>query len=178
MTTVDGNFLTGVSTTTLWTLHNRAAEARRADGLIHDPWAVKVLDAIGYDYGKFGRPAQQHVLRALMFGVATGAYLKSHPKASVVALAEGLASQLLAARPGRLGGGRDRVLSRSAASDRLREQLLPRDERIVELAQSALDRSWMDHVDASHGVFITAEGLLMYLDPANGIQPAGLRETI
>ncbi len=25
----------------------------------------------------------------------------------------------------------------------------------------------MDGVDASHGVFITAEGLLMYLDPAD-----------
>jgi hypothetical protein len=51
----------------------------------------------------------------------------------------------------------------------LREQLLPRDDRIVELAQSALDRSWMDRVDASHGVFITAEGLLMYLDPGDAL---------
>ena len=33
------------------------------------------------------------------------------------------------------------------------------------LAQSALDYSWMDHVDTEHGVFITAEGLLMYLHP-------------
>ncbi len=31
--------------------------------------------------------------------------------------------------------------------------------------QSALDFSWMDHVDAGAGVFITAEGLLMYLQP-------------
>ena len=51
----------------------------------------------------------------------------------------------------------------------LREQLLPRDERIVALAQSALDRSWMDRVDASHGVFITAEGLLMYLEPDDAL---------
>lgn len=45
--------------------------------------------------------------------------------------------------------------------------MLPDDERIVPLAQSALDLSWMDRVDASGGVFITAEGLLMYLDPAD-----------
>jgi O-methyltransferase involved in polyketide biosynthesis len=32
-------------------------------------------------------------------------------------------------------------------------------------AQSALDFSWMDQVDKDHGVFITAEGLLMYLQP-------------
>ena len=32
-------------------------------------------------------------------------------------------------------------------------------------AQSALDFSWMDRVQPEHGVFITAEGLLMYLQP-------------
>ena len=51
----------------------------------------------------------------------------------------------------------------------LREKLLPADEQIVPLAQSALDRSWMDRVDASHGVFITAEGLLMYLEPEDAL---------
>jgi len=48
----------------------------------------------------------------------------------------------------------------------VREQLLPGDERIVNLGQSALHLSWMDRIDAEDGVFITAEGLLMYLDPA------------
>ncbi len=51
----------------------------------------------------------------------------------------------------------------------LREQLLPHDDRIVPLAQSALDRSWMDRVDQSNGVFITAEGLLMYLEPDDAL---------
>jgi len=31
-------------------------------------------------------------------------------------------------------------------------------------AQSALDVSWMDQVETEHGVFITAEGLMMYLE--------------
>ncbi len=47
----------------------------------------------------------------------------------------------------------------------LRHRLLPSSERITNLAQSALDYSWMDAVDSSNGVFITAEGLLMYLQP-------------
>lgn len=51
----------------------------------------------------------------------------------------------------------------------LREKLLPSDERIVPLAQSALDLSWMDRIDDSHGVFITAEGLLMYLEPDDAL---------
>jgi O-methyltransferase involved in polyketide biosynthesis len=168
MTMVDGNTLVGVSATTLWTLRNRAIEAKRAHGVLDDPWAVELFDAIDYDYGKFGNPHQYHPRRALTFDTATAAYLTTHPKASVVALAEGLQTSFWR-------------LDRAGLADELtwysvdlppvialRRQLLPRDNRIVELGQSALDRSWMDRVDARHGVFITAEGLLMYLEPADG----------
>lgn len=34
------------------------------------------------------------------------------------------------------------------------------------LAGSALDQRWMDEVDASRAVLVTAQGLLMYLQPA------------
>jgi len=51
----------------------------------------------------------------------------------------------------------------------LRRRLLPTDDRVVELAQSALDRSWMDRVDGSRGVFITTEGLLMYFEPDDAL---------
>jgi hypothetical protein len=47
----------------------------------------------------------------------------------------------------------------------LRSRLLPASERVSTCAQSALDFSWMDRVDTSEGVFLTAEGLLMYLQP-------------
>ena len=65
-------------------------EAKRSDGVIRDPWAVTLLDAIDYDYDKFGRPSQVYALRALEFDATTHAYLTAHPKAAVVALAEGL----------------------------------------------------------------------------------------
>ncbi|MHC9294265.1 class I SAM-dependent methyltransferase [Mycobacterium sp. LTG2003] len=165
MTVIDGNTLEGVSATTLWTLHNRATEAKRSDGVIRDPWAVALFDAIDYDYRKFGRPNQSHALRARVFDTETRAYLSAHPQAAVVALAEGMQTSFW------------RLQASGAASEStwysidlppvmaLRERLLPADDRIVALAQSALDRSWMDRIDASDGVFITAEGLLMYLEP-------------
>jgi O-methyltransferase involved in polyketide biosynthesis len=169
MTAIDGNTLEGVSATTLWTLHNRGTEAKRSDGVIRDPWAVTLFDAISYDYRKFGRPNQSHGLRAVAFDAAARAYLTTHPKASVVALAEGLQTSFWR-------------LDRTGVADELtwysvdlppvmalREQLLPHDDRIVELAQSALDRSWMDRVDGAQGVFITAEGLLMYLEPDDAL---------
>jgi O-methyltransferase involved in polyketide biosynthesis len=166
---VDGNVLDGVSATTLWTLHNRGSEAKRSDGVIRDPWAVTLFDAISYDYRKFGNPNQSHGLRAVAFDAAASAYLKSHPKASVVALAEGLQTSFWR-------------LQRAGVADQLtwysvdlppvmalREKLLPSDDRIVPLAQSALDLGWMDRIDDSQGVFITAEGLLMYLEPNDAL---------
>jgi O-methyltransferase involved in polyketide biosynthesis len=169
MTAIDGNALEGVSATTLWTLHNRGTEAKRSNGVIRDPWAVTLLDGIEYDYLKFGRPNQSHGLRAEAFDAAARDYLTTHPKAAVVALAEGLQSSFWR-------------LDRAGLADELtwysidlppvmelRERLLPHDDRIVELAQSALDRTWMDRVDSTGGAFITAEGLLMYLAPDDAL---------
>ena len=47
----------------------------------------------------------------------------------------------------------------------LRRKLLPASDRVRMCDQSALDFSWMDEVEPEHGVFITTEGLLMYLEP-------------
>jgi O-methyltransferase involved in polyketide biosynthesis len=166
---VNGNTLDGVSATTLWTLHNRGTEAKRSDGVIRDPWAVTLLDAISYDYRKFGKPNQSHALRARAFDAAAQDYLTAHPKASVVALAEGLQSSFW--RLERAGVTNELTWYSVDLPPviALRERLLPHDDRIVALAQSALDRSWMDRVDDSHGVFITAEGLLMYLEPRDAM---------
>lgn len=170
ITRIDGNVLAGVSATTLWTLRNRATEAIRSDGVIRDPLAVTLFDAIDYDYRKFGRPDQVHALRALAFDAATRRYLTQRPGAAVVALAEGLQTSFWRLdRAGVVGQSRWYSIDLPPIMA-LREHLLPRDDRIVALAQSALDFTWMDEVDATHGVFITAEGLLMYLDPGDAMR--------
>ncbi|WNG80758.1 class I SAM-dependent methyltransferase [Mycobacterium sp. ITM-2016-00316] len=169
LTGIDGTSLGGVSATTLWTLHNRGTEAKRSDGVIRDPWAVTLFDAIRYDYRKFGKPNQSHALRARAFDAAAIDYLTTHPKASVVALAEGLQTSFW--RLARAGVA-DELTWYSIDLEpvmELRRRLLPRNDRIVELAQSALDRSWMDQVKTDDGVFITAEGLLMYLEPEDSL---------
>jgi O-methyltransferase involved in polyketide biosynthesis len=166
---IDGNILDGVSATTLWTLHNRGSEAKRSDGVIRDPWTVTLFDGIDYDYLKFGKPNQSHALRARAFDTAAQDYLTAHPKASVVALAEGLQTSFWRFER---AGVADELTWYSVDLPpvmALRERLLPHDERIVVLPQSALDRSWMDRVDPSNGVIITAEGLLMYLEPDDAL---------
>jgi O-methyltransferase involved in polyketide biosynthesis len=166
---VDGNTLDGVSATSLWTLQNRAREAKRPDGVIDDPWAAHLYDAIAYDYRKFGRPNQSHALRAVAFDAAARSYLTAHPRASVVALAEGLQTSFWRLES---AGVTDKINWYSVDLPpviAIREQLLPSDDRITALAQSALDLSWMDDVVTEHGVFITAEGLLMYLQPEEAL---------
>lgn len=163
---VSGSALTGVSETALLTLQVRAHEARRPDGLIDDPMAVQLVDSIDFDFAKFGYTRRQDMaLRSLLFDRTTGEYLRDHPKATVVALAEGLQTSFYRLDAAGLGHEFRWLSVDLEPMIELRNQLLPKPDRVTQCAQSALDFSWMDQVDAGHGVFITAEGLMMYLQP-------------
>jgi O-methyltransferase involved in polyketide biosynthesis len=155
--------LEGVSETLLWPLYNRASESRRADSRLKDAAAVKLADSIDYPFEQhFGKPDENHVLRALRFDDQVRLYLETHPDATVVALGEGLETQFW-----RVDNGRVKWLAvdMPAVID-VRRKLLPETDRNRYLACSALDLRWMEQVDPSHGVFVTAQGLLMYFDPA------------
>lgn len=163
---VDAGALAGVSETALLTLNGRAYQARHPNAIITDPMAIRLVDAIDFDFDKFGRrKGQEMALRSLAFDRATVRYLSRHPAATVVALAEGLQTSFW-----RLDAAIPDPRFRWVSIDlepviALRRRLLPGSPRITTLAQSALDYSWMDAIDTTDGVFITAEGLLMYLQP-------------
>lgn len=156
---IDARYLDGISETALLTLHQRATEAARPDGIIDDPMAIALRDSIDYDYAHFGRTHQATAMRALVFDQATRDYLAAHPRATVVALAEGLQTSFWRVDNGELtwlSVDLDPIVQ-------LRQQLLPGSDRLRYCAQSALDYSWMDQVDVTSAVLITAEGLLQYL---------------
>lgn len=156
----DARHLDGISETALLTLHQRATEAARADGILADPVAIALRDRLAYDYDHFGRTHQATAMRALIFDTATRDYLRAHPRATVVALAEGLQTSFW-----RLDNGELNWLSVDLESVvRLRQELLPTSDRLRTRAQSAFDYSWMDAVDPAAGVLITAEGLFQYLE--------------
>ena len=168
--------LSGVSETALLTLQVRASEARRPDAIIDDPMAVTLVDKIDYDFAKFGYARRQDMaIRALAFDDATRTYLRDHPAATVVALAEGLQTSFWRLSAGGAGdsagaGGNFRWLTVDLPPIvELRNKLLPQSDRVEVAAQSALDYGWMDRVDPTDGVFITAEGLLMYLQPTEAM---------
>ncbi|MBB2993136.1 O-methyltransferase involved in polyketide biosynthesis [Mycolicibacterium iranicum] len=163
--------LTGVPETALMTLLVRATDARRPDSLIDDPMAIQLVDSIDFDFAKFGFVRRQDMaLRAKAFDKQIRRYLLDHPRATVVALAEGLQTtffRLDADSPQNRGVGHEFswVSVDLPPMIELRRKLLPESERVRMIAQSALDFSWMDQIDAGEGVFVTAEGLLMYLQP-------------
>jgi O-methyltransferase involved in polyketide biosynthesis len=165
-TKADGTVLTGVSETALMTLQVRATEARRPDAIIDDPMAIQLADSIDFDFAKFGFTRRANMaVRALAFDREARRYLGDHPEATVVALAEGLQTSSYLLDAADVGHEFRWLTVDLEPMVELRRKLLPASPRVQLLAQSALDYSWMDHVDPEHGVFITAEGLLMYLKP-------------
>jgi O-methyltransferase involved in polyketide biosynthesis len=158
--------LTGVAETALWTLWYRAAETRRRDAMLSDPVAVDVLNKIDFPYTeRFGHifPGQLVAmsLRVTGFDAQVRRFLDRHPDGTVVALGEGMETQFW-----RVDNGRVRwVTVDLPESIALRRRLMPGNDRMRSFGGSALDPSWMDLVEPP--VLITAQGLLMYLAPAD-----------
>ncbi len=169
MNKIDASELGGVSETALLTLNGRAYQAGLPDAILHDPMAIELVGKIDFDFDKFGRKGQEMALRSLAVDRCALDYLGWHPKATVVALAEGFQTSFWRLDAA-IGGGEFRWLTVDLPPVvELRTRLLPDSPRIAMCAQSALDYSWMDRVDAAGGVFITAEGLLMHLPPEDSL---------
>ncbi|WP_445166614.1 class I SAM-dependent methyltransferase [Mycolicibacterium sp. Dal123E01] len=162
---IDASELGGVSETALMTLNGRAHQAGLPGAILQDPMAIELVDSIEFDFDKFGRKGQEMALRSLAVDACAAKYLTRHPQATVVALAEGFQTSFWRLSEAVRDPQFHWLSVDLAPVIALRERLLPASPRITSLSQSALDYSWMDRVDPGNGVFITAEGLLMYLQP-------------
>lgn len=164
MTNADAIALPETAVVTLWC---RASEARRSDRIIDDPVAVRLIDSVDYDFSKFKLSSnrQDLALRALAFDNSARSYLASHPEATVIALGEGLQTSFWRLDAAGLGHEFRWLTVDLPPIVELRERLLPESPRISVCTQSVLDFSWMDRVNPHNGVFVTAEGLLPYLEP-------------
>jgi O-methyltransferase involved in polyketide biosynthesis len=170
VTKADTTTLTGVPATALATLRSRADEARRRDAIIDDPMAIRLIDSIDEDFNSLAPSNFQAVaLRALAFDDNARRYIAGRPGGTVVALGEGLQTSFWRLDAAGLGDRFRWLTVDLPPIIELRERLLPHSPRISMCAQSVLDFSWMDRVDPRDGVFITAEGLLMYLQPEQAV---------
>ena len=153
--------LKNVPQTMLWTLHNRATEAMRKDGIIKDERAIEIYHSIKYDYeGDFGKGEPSHAVRSLTFDKEIRNFIQNFPGCSIVNLGEGLETQ------------RFRFSNENATwisvdlpdAIELREQFIQTDERHLHASVSALDRKWFELIPKDKPIFISAQGLFMYFN--------------
>jgi O-methyltransferase involved in polyketide biosynthesis len=154
--------LSGVPETLLWTLWQRAGEARRPDAVLVDPLAVELVDRLDYPFvERFGEGegfGQLQALRTRCFDREVRRFLARHPAGTVVALGEGLETQFW-----RVDDGAVRWVGVDLPEvEELRGRLLPASERVTSRAESALDLGWLKEL-AGGPALVTAQGLLMYL---------------
>src|SRR5579883_1518782 len=114
----------------LLALHNRAAEAKRADGVLADPEGLRIYESINYDFGRhFGNSQGALAIRAAEIDRVLRQWLAQCPDGFVVSLGEGLETQ---AR--RVDNGRVRWLSVDFSDAiRLRERYIPPTDRFRHL---------------------------------------------
>lgn len=158
-----------VEWTMLCMLYLRACESRLAQPILGDHRAAQDVSRIDYDFGRIHRriaPAFNQfgvALRGAHFDAWITDYLNSHPDSVVLHLGCGLHS-----RPVRLEvpkGVRwfDVDLPQVIA---LRRQLYSESETYRMVGSSVTDPGWLDELPTGGPGLIIAEGLLMYLTPA------------
>jgi O-methyltransferase involved in polyketide biosynthesis len=152
--------LTGVPETLLWTLHNRASEAIRPDGILRDEACLRIYRRIDYPYERsFGPAEPSHAVRSVAFDAAIRGFAARHPNAVIVNLGEGLETQRF-----RLADlyGLSWISVDLAEAIAVRERFIEPDARHLHVTGSALDSTWFDAVPSGRPVFVAAQGLFMY----------------
>lgn len=146
----------------LWPLWNRAIEAKRLNRLIDDPWSIRLVDEIDYDFrAAFGQPNRGFGVRARYGDDLIKAFLKRRGEpACVVALGEGLDTAYW-----RLGEPEIPWFTVDVPEAiETRRSLLPEGATTQTLPFSALDFRWMDDLPPDLVPFISAAGLFMYFE--------------
>lgn len=158
--------LKGVEETLFIPLWARAVETRRQDGIIRDPYALRILQDLEYDFSRFDKGWASQVgiaVRTWLFDREVSLYLDRHPRGTVVILGCGLDARSL-----RLDNGRARFIDLDLPDViKLRNEHFPCIERHETLARSVLDLEWLDRVPAGEPPLFVAEGLFMYLPEAD-----------
>jgi O-methyltransferase involved in polyketide biosynthesis len=150
-----------VQETLLIPLYARACDAASRRPVLGDRRARELVDAIDYDFGRFGGPSLTgSVFRSSIFDGWAARFLGEHPDGTVVELGTGLNTRF-----DRLDNGRvhwfDLDLPDAIA---LRRRFFGDTERYKMLAGSITDTDWFDAVASSPAPHLfLSEAVLIYL---------------
>lgn len=156
--------LGGVQKTLLLPLWGRAVESRKPKPLLMDETAVKIVDAIRYDFSTIARNTSRitqlaWVIRCLHGDRIIREFLRKHPGGTIVNLGCGLDTTLE-----RVDNGRIRWYDLDLPDVvELKKQFVPDNPRRNIIACSLLDERWISEVEASEAVLLLAMGVFYYL---------------
>jgi O-methyltransferase involved in polyketide biosynthesis len=161
-----------VQETLLIPLYGRAEETRKR-GLLHDPKAVEMVEAIDYDFARFAgtRSLLGTILRTCIIDVWVRDFLVEHPQGTVVDIGAGLNTRFE-----RVDNGRVSWVDLDLPDViELRRRFFTDSERRRMVAASVLEPRWVDAVRELPGpYFFAAEAVLIYLDEQRVRQAIGL----
>ena len=158
--------LTGVNETLLVPLYARALESRKPNHLFYDATALHIIDSVQYNFEKHGKSNMNMwgcAARTVLFDQQAAAHIKAYPDCCVVNIACGLDDRFRRVDNGRIHWYNIDFLD----VIKLRKKLIEPNERVTDIACSALDYSWMEQVANKEHTLIIAEGFLMYLTQEN-----------
>jgi len=159
--------LSTIEETLLIPLWIRAKLSREHNSVLNDTKAIELVERIDYDFSTLdGNPFESNlffVARAKQFDDKIRAYIREHPRASVVNIGAGLDTTFY-----RVDNGTIRWYDLDLPDViALRKQLLPETDRTRCIAKSLFDSSWYTDIkNTGEGVFLMAAGVLFYFEEA------------
>ncbi|QUQ62544.1 class I SAM-dependent methyltransferase [Kutzneria sp. CA-103260] len=155
--------------TSLVTLYGKALDARMTPSILDDQMAVRALSRIDYDFSHMKamneRVAPNAAARSKHFDDWTREFLAAHESATVVHLACGLDTRVWRIDPGPSVAWFDVDFPDVIE---VRRKIFPERAGYTMIASSVTDPGWFDRIPVDRPMFLVAEGLTMYLSPADG----------
>jgi len=155
--------------TSLVTLYGKAIDAGMTPSILHDQAAVQAVSRIDYDFAGMKamneRVAPNAAARSKHFDDWTREFLAEHESATVVHLACGLDTRVWRIDPGPSVAWFD--VDFPDVID-VRRKLFPERAGYRMIASSVTNPGWFAQIPVDRPVLLVAEGLTMYLDPADG----------
>jgi O-methyltransferase involved in polyketide biosynthesis len=157
--------LGNVQKTLLFPLWGRAKEAQKANPLLVDTTAVKLIERIDYDFSTMEKNLDEisqlvWIARCIHIDRTVKQFLEKHPNATVVNIGCGLDTTFERVDNGTL---RWYDLDLPEVID-LRRMLIPENERRNYIARSTFDTRWFDEIVVNDNILFIAAGLLYYFD--------------
>ncbi len=155
-----------LSETMLVPLYARARESKKKNPAFYDKTAVNVINQLDYDFDKNMEKTSNKLnfwgcaARTILFDDEAREFIERYPDCSVVNIACGLDDRFSRVDNGKIKWYN---IDFQEIID-LRKKLIEKNDRVINIACSALDFAWVDEIENKENVLIIAEGFLMYLE--------------